>query len=463
MESSHYDVAVVGAGPGGYVAAIRAAQLGARVCLIERDRIGGTCLNRGCIPTKALVASVEKYLAAKQAAEYGVIVGDIQLDFPAMISRTKDAVARLVQGVEYLIRKHKITYIQGRAAFSDPHTLAVLTGGESTEVTAEKIILAPGSKPLVFPAFAYDGSRVVTSDELLHLDILPQEMVIIGGGVIGCEYASIFQNLGTQVTVIEALPTILPMMDKELVRKLASYMKRQGIKLMTGAKVAGVAKDDTHVQVQIEGGKSVSGDIVLVAVGRRANTVGLNLEKAGLTVNNRAEIVVDERMQTAVPHIYAIGDCCSSPWKLAHVASRQGLIAAHQCIGDTDEVMDYHAVPAVVFTHPEVATVGMTMESAKDAGIEVIGAKFSFMASGKAVASGNTAGFVKIIAQKDNQRILGAHIIGEQASNLIAECTLAVQNQLTVGQLTHTIHAHPTLAEAVAEAAEGINNRTIHA
>ncbi|HHT26982.1 MAG TPA: dihydrolipoyl dehydrogenase [Firmicutes bacterium] len=463
MESSHFDVAVVGAGPGGYVAAIRAAQLGARVCLIERDKIGGTCLNRGCIPTKALVASVEKYLAVKQAAEYGIIVGDVQIDFPAMISRTKGVVDRLVQGIEYLMRKRKITCIQGRAAFNDPHTLSVQAAGQTTIVTADKFILAPGSKPMVFPAFAYDGSRVVTSDELLHLDKLPRSMVIIGGGVIGCEYASIFQSLGTQVTVVEALPTILPQMDKELVRQLASYLKRQGIKLLTGVKVSEVVKDDMQVTVQMENGKSVSGDIVLVAVGRRANTTGLNLEKAGLSVNEKAEIIVDDRMQTAVPHIYAVGDACSSPWKLAHVASYQGIVAAHQCLGDAQEVMDYSAVPAVVFTTPEVAAVGVTVESAAEAGMEIVSAKFSFMASGKAVAAGHTAGFVKIIARKDNQQIVGAHIIGDQASNLIAELALAVRNQLTVNHLTRTIHAHPTLAEAVLEAAEGINNQTIHA
>lgn len=456
-----YDVAVIGAGPGGYVAAIRAAQLGARVCLIERDKVGGTCLNRGCIPTKSLVASAEAYRSARQAAAYGVLTGAVQPDFSAMSSRSAEVVERLVKGVEFLLKKHKVSLLQGRASFTGAHSLEVHAGGQTEVLSAEKIIIASGSKPVVFPAFGYDGSRVVTSDEVLRLPRLPARVAIIGGGVIGCEFASIFHSLDTQVSVIEALPTLLPLMEKDVAKQLASYFKRRGIDVFTGAKVDTVEKGQV-LQVKLSGGQSVECDLVLVAVGRRAYTAGLAIEKAGVALNERGEIIVDNRMRTNVPHIYAIGDVAATPWKLAHVASHQGIVAAHQCAGQ-DATADYRAIPAVVFTDPEVASVGMTSEAAAEGGIAVNTAKFTFMGIGKAVAEGHTEGFVKILADKKTDQVLGVHIIGPQAATLIAEATLAVQQQITAAQMARTIHAHPTLSEALMEAAHGIHGLAIHA
>lgn len=461
MSENMYDVAVIGAGPGGYVAALRAAQLGARVCVVEKAQLGGTCLNRGCIPTKAFVASARAYDQARQGEAFGFRADNVEPDFESMSVRSAVTVERLTKGVEFLLRKRKVDVFFGNATFVDRHLLRVDQEKESMDIAARNVIIATGSKPTVIPAFAYDGVRVVTSDEVLRLRQLPARIAIIGGGVIGCEFASIFNLLGSEVTIIEALPTILPMIDHEVVRQLSSYFRRRGIGMVTGARVESVDKGD-ELTVTLAGGQSISCDMVLVAIGRRPNSSGLGLDKMGVTLNAQGEIVVDTTMATSAPGVYAIGDVVSSPWKLAHVASRQGIVAAHRIMGEEVE-MCYRAVPSAIFCSPEVAAVGLTTQQCKEAGMDVASSKFSFMGNGKALAEGETEGFVKMLADRQTQRIVGVHIIGSQAATLISEATLAIEHGLRADQLAQTIHTHPTLSEALAEAAEGIAGLAIHA
>ncbi|MGI6611585.1 MAG: dihydrolipoyl dehydrogenase [Limnochordia bacterium] len=461
MSENTYDVAVIGAGPGGYVAAIRAAQLGARVCLVEKAQLGGTCLNRGCIPTKAFVASARAYNQAGNGAAFGFRADNVEPDFAAMSARSAATVERLAKGVEFLLRKRKVDVISGHAAFADQHLLRVAQESGSVEVAAHNVIVATGSKPIVVPAFAYDGVRVVTSDEVLRLKQLPARIAIIGGGVIGCEFASIFGLLGSKVTIIEALPALLPMVDYEISRQLSSYFKRRGINLMMGAKVEAVKKDD-ELTVAIAGGQSISCDMVLIAIGRRPNSSGLNLDRVGVELHAQGEIMVDATMATTAPGVYAIGDVAATPWKLAHVASRQGIVAAHRIMGEEVE-MSYQAIPSAIFSSPEVASVGLTTQQCKEAGMDISSSKFPFMGNGKAIAEGETEGFVKILADRESQRIVGVHIIGAQAATLISEATLAIEYGLRADQLAQTIHTHPTLSEALMEAADGIAGLTIHA
>ncbi|MGI6081669.1 MAG: dihydrolipoyl dehydrogenase [Limnochordia bacterium] len=462
MPDSTYDIAIIGAGPGGYVAAIRAAQLGARVCLVEKSQLGGTCLNRGCIPTKAFVASARAYDLARKGEAYGFHAENVAPDFPAMSVRSKATVERLAKGVDFLLRKRKVDVIYGSAKFVDQHMLQVEQENGSLQVKARDFIIATGSKPIVIPALGYDGVRVVTSDEMFHLESLPKRIVIVGGGVIGCEFASIFNLLGSEVTVVEALPALLPMVDHEVARQLTSYFKRRRIKVILGKKVEGVAKGD-ELTVSIAEGEEIPCDMVLIAIGRRPNSAALGLEKIGAETNARGEIVVDDAtMATTASGVYAVGDVTSSPWKLAHVASRQGVVAAHRLMGE-DVKMSYQAVPSAVFTSPEVASVGLTTQQCQEMGIKFTSSKFSFMSSGKAIAEGETEGFVKILADSADQRVVGVHIIGPQAATLISEATLAVEHGLRADQLATTIHAHPTLSEALMEAADGIAGLTIHA
>jgi dihydrolipoamide dehydrogenase len=458
---AHYDLVVVGAGPGGYVAAIRAAQLGAKVCLVEKDAVGGICLNRGCIPTKALAASAAALETIRHGADYGLTVAGVAVDFPAVMARSRATVEKLGKGVHYLLRKHGVTLLRGRAALAAPRALAVETAAGTELISGSSVIIATGSKPVVMPAFGYDGVRVVTSDEVTRLSALPARLLIIGGGVVGCEYASIFNALGSQVTVVEALPSILPLIDKEVARQLAAVFRRRGIKVVTGAKVEQVEKGE-EIKVSLAGAEPITCDMVLIAVGRRPNTAGLDLAKWGVEVNARGEIVVDECMRTTAAEVYAVGDVCFTPWKLAHVASRQGIVAAHNAMRRVDR-LSYDAVPSAIFTLPEVATVGLSAEAAKEAGYSFRTAKFPFAASGKAVAEGHIEGFVKVLADNDDDRLLGVHIIGQQAATLIAEAVLAIQHRFTVDQLLAAIHAHPTLPEALAEAVEGLHGLTIHA
>lgn len=456
----HYKLAVIGGGPGGYVAAIRAAQMGATVALVEKGNVGGTCLNRGCIPTKALTASAEIIHNVRRAAEFGIGAGEITVDIRRLMEHKNQVVARLVQGVEFLLKKNKVVLIRGAARLYGKGRVAVEGPDGAAVLEADNIILATGTEPALIKTFGYDGQHVITSDEVLNLDEIPQRLLIIGGGVIGCEFACIFSALGSKVTVAELMPTILPQMDKEVARQMQGLMKRQGISIKTKVKIQEVRKQQGSVLAILEDSEEIEADKVLISIGRVMNLKSLGLEEVGVALGDRGEVVVNDRMETSVPGIYAIGDI-TGKIQLAHVASAQGLVAAENIIGH-HRGMDYSVAPSCIFTHPEVGSVGMTSQEAESRGIKPKIGKFSFIANGKAQSMGEPDGFVKILADPDTDRILGAHIVGPHAADLIAEAALAMQAGLTAKQLADTIHAHPSLAEAVMEAAKAVYGLSIH-
>lgn len=454
-----YKVVVIGAGPGGYVAAIRAAQLGARVALVEKGVLGGTCLNRGCIPTKALAAGVSVLETVRRASRFGVETGAITVDFRKLTERKDQVVGSLVRGVEYLLKKNRVDLFRGEGRLSGQGRVLIEGPDGVRIIEAENVILATGTEPAVDRVFGYDGERVITSDEALGLSMVPPRFLIIGGGVIGCEFACIFASLGSKVTIVEIMPTILPLLDGEVVRRMQSLLKRRGIVIKTGVKILEIKKHDAVVAV-LEGGEELEADRVLVSTGRTMNLKGLGVEEAGVALGDRGEVLVNDRMQTSVPGIYAVGDIVGG-MQLAHVASAQGMAAADDIMGRSRPV-DYGVVPACIYTIPEVGSVGMTAREAEEKGIRVKAGKFPFMAGGKAQAMGETGGFVKILADFDTDRIVGVHIIGPHATELIAEAAVAMQMGATAGQLAQTIHAHPTLAETVMEAAGAVHGMSIH-
>ncbi len=454
-------LAIIGAGPGGYVAAIRAAQRGARVCLIERDEVGGVCLNRGCIPTKALVASAELYGRIKRAAEYGLAAGGASVDMARVIGRKDEVVKRLVGGVQFLLNKNKVQLIKGMARFRSPHELAVAGPEGETLVSAEKIIIAAGTVPFAPGIFGHDGRLVMTSDEALNPTELPKRLIIVGGGAIGCEFASIYRAFGAEVTVIELLPSLLPMFDAEIGKYLGLAFKKRGITVLTGQKVEAVEKSEAGVTVSLASGRVITADRLLLSIGRRTAVDGLGLEAAGLAPDEHGRLRVGRDLQTAVPGIYAVGDINDLPYDLAHAASHQGLAVADTLYGP-GRIYGDEAMPNCVFTDPEIASVGLTSEQAAERGMDVKVGKFPYTANGKALAMGEAEGWVKIVAEAGSGRLLGVHVMGAHASDLIAEAALAVRQGLTAAELAETIHAHPTLAETVMEAAEAVDGLSVH-
>ncbi len=456
-----YKTVILGGGPGGYVAAIRAAQLGAKVLVVEKDRLGGTCLNRGCIPTKALVSGTELLRALNRGAEFGINADNLVTDFSRFMGRKDEVVQRLVTGINYLLKKNKVGIVKGTGKLLSPNTVHIAKeDGSSEQVKAENIIIATGSRPAVNPSWGYDGTTVLTSDEILNLTEQPKSLLIIGGGVIGCEFACIFAQLGTEVTIVEIMPSILGTIDKEAARLMQTLFKKQGISLKTGTGIRKVIKGQEGLTVTLETGEEIRAEKMLVSVGRAFNTEGIGLDTIGVETGPRGEIPVNSRMQTGTGNIYAIGDV-TNKIQLAHVASAQGIIAAENIMGKDTE-MDYTVVPNCIFTYPEVALVGITGQMATEQGITVKQGKFPFMASGRALAAGQAEGFVKIITDPVTDKILGVTIVGSHASDLIAEAALAMKLGATAQQLAGTIHAHPTLAEAVMEAAEAVHGISIH-
>lgn len=461
MDPMTTQLAIVGAGPGGYVAAIRAAQRGAKVCLIERAEVGGTCLNRGCIPTKTLVASASLYTRIQRAAEYGLTVGEVRPDMERIIRRKNEVVERLAGGVKFLLNRNRVHLLQGTARFVSPRELAIDTPEGRVALTAEKIIIAAGTVPAVPPAFGYDGEFVLTSDEALNLTHLPGRLIVVGGGVIGCEFASIFRAFGVEVSVVEMLPGLLPLLEAELGKSLGLSFRKRGLKVFTGQSVAEVDRSAGEVSVSLASGEILTADRLLVAIGRRTVADELGLDAAGLDVDERGRIPVGRDLRTEVPGIYAIGDINTMGYDLAHAASHQGLAVVETLYGPGRSYED-DAVPNCVFTDPEIASVGMTAEEAARQGLTVRTGKFPFLANSKAVAMGETEGWVKVVAEAGSGRILGVHIFGAHASDLIAEAALAVRNGMAAEELARTIHAHPTLAEVLPEAAEGAYGLSIH-
>ncbi|MFQ5646807.1 MAG: dihydrolipoyl dehydrogenase [bacterium] len=457
-----YKVVVIGGGPGGYTAAIRAAQLGADVCLIEKGRVGGTCLNRGCIPTKSLLSSVELFAKVKKASEYGVSTGEVSADLKKMVIRKNEIVAKLVHGVEMLLKSNKIRLVKGRGSLLGGNQVEITpVDGEKETVTAENIIIATGSEPALIPAFGIDNKRVITSTEALNLTETPKSVIVVGGGVIGCEFSCIFSELGSEVTILELMPRILPLEDKTIALKLAASLKKRGVKIKTKVKITEIRKQAGQVAAVLEDGSEVAAEKALVSIGRALNTDGLGLDRAGVKQGARGQIEVDDYLRTNVSHIYAIGDVVGRVM-LAHVAAAQGMVAAANIAG-RNKVMDYAVIPSCIFTSPEIGTVGMTADKAKEAGYEVKLGNFSFMGLGKALAMGEAEGSVRLVVDAATDVVLGGQIIGPHATDLIAEVALAVRYKHTAAQVTDTIHAHPTLAEAVAEAAEDVHQLAIHA
>jgi dihydrolipoamide dehydrogenase len=453
-----FDLVVIGGGTGGYVCAIRAAQLGLKVALVEKDRLGGVCLNWGCIPTKTLLRSAGAFLQAQHLAEFGVQVGGtIAVDWARMMARKEEVVGTLVRGVETLLVGHGVSVLQGIARLTSPRQVAVaLAGGDQTLLETRHVVVATGSVPARPPIPGLDLPGVITSDGILALEVIPRRLAIIGAGVIGIEFATLFRALGTQVTVVEMLPNILPPVDQELAKRYRVVLKQQGVDLKLSARVEEVSAVPGGLALHYslkEGPETVEADLVLNATGRVPFSEGLGLEELG-AARQRGRVLVNDHLATNVPGIYAIGDVTGQVL-LAHVASRQGEVAA-EAIAGHDSRIDYRAVPNVVFSMPEIAGVGLTSQEAKEKGIEVEVGTFPFSASGKALAQGEAEGQVRLLCEPGSGKVLGLHVMGPGASDLIAEGALAVQLGVSAREIAETIHAHPTLPEAVAEAARAV-------
>jgi dihydrolipoamide dehydrogenase len=456
------NVIIIGSGVAGYVAAIRAAQLGASVTLIEKaDTLGGTCLNRGCIPTKALLKAAGVLTLAKRADTFGVHIDKVSLDFPSVMKWKDATVNRLIKGVDSLMRKNKITVVKGTASLIDPKTVIVLESKE--KIRGDSILIATGSKPLKIPIKGIDEPGVMTSDDALTMERLPQSMLVIGGGVVGLEFAQIFCRMGAKVTVVEMMPQILPIEDAEVASALERALKKEGVEVVTGAKVVSIAikQGDKKVSFTTKEGNTEERIVasVLVAVGRGPNTEELGLEKLGVKVD-KGRIAVNEKMETNIPGIYAAGDVVGK-MMLAHVAMEEGKCAAENMMGLTSKV-DYRAVPRCTYTSPEVASVGLSEAEAKKRYPDVKVGKFPFIASGRALTINETEGMVKFVVEAKYGEILGVHILGPEASELIAEAVLAMRMETTYQDIGSCIHAHPTLSEAVMEAALAVDGKTIN-
>ena len=469
MSDTQYDLVVIGGGPGGYVAAIRAAQLGLKVaCVEKRGALGGTCLNVGCIPSKALLHSSEKFEEAGHGlAVHGVETGAVTLNLKAMLERKDKVVSDNVKGIEFLFKKNKIDYIRGAGSLAGAGTVAVAPsgGGAAQTLSAKSIVLATGSDVMPLPGVAIDEKTIVSSTGALALGKVPKHLVVVGGGVIGLELGSVWRRLGARVTVVEFLDRILPGMDGEIAKNFQRILKKQGFEFKLGAKVTGAKTGKSGVTLTVEptkGGaaETIEGDVVLVAIGRRPYTEGLGLDKAGVEVDARGFIKIDGHFRTTAPGIYAIGDCVPGPM-LAHKAEDEGVACAEGIAGKPGHV-NYDAIPGIVYTWPEVAAVGKTEEQLKEAGIAYKSGKFPFSANGRARAMEATDGFVKILADAATDRILGAHIIGPEAGTLIHEVVTAMEFGGSAEDLARICHGHPTLAEAIKEAALAVDGRTIH-
>jgi len=454
-----YDVVIIGGGPGGYVAAIRAAQLRGRVALVEERELGGVCLNRGCIPTKALVASAHALRTAERSQEFGFRTGEVRADFAEMGRRKEQVVARLRKGIESLLKRNGVELVRGHGILLDPRTVEVRDGTTSRTLRTRNIIVATGSEPLRPAGFPFDGKRVITSDEAIELKELPPSVVIVGGGYIGVEWAGIFSALGVKVTIVEMMEQLLPRSDADIAAELLREFKKAGVKVFLGARVETVDTAPTGVTCRLSGGETLSADTMLVCIGRATRTGDIGLESAGVRVE-RGAVAIDDHCRTSVPGIYAIGDV-TARLMLAHVASRQGIVAAECAMGHETRV-DLRAVPACVFTDPEIAAVGRTAAECEKDGIEVRESRFSFASLGMAHAIGDTRGWVKIVAEAKSGVVLGVHIIGPHASILIAEAALAMTMEATVEEIAAAIHAHPSLPEALMEDAEKWLGRAIH-
>ena len=467
MSETRFDLIVIGSGPGGYVAAIRAAQLGLRTACIEKyPTLGGTCVNVGCIPSKALLDSSEHYsFTSHGIAAHGVLVSGVSLDLPALQARKLKVVAELTRGIDGLLKKNKVERVLGTGRMLSAHEVEVTGDGAPRRHAGERILIATGSKPVALPGIAYDDRRIIHSTQALSLAEVPKRLLVIGAGVIGLELGSVWRRLGSEVTVLEYMDRALPGVDTGSAKLLQRSLERQGMSFRFGvsARAAKVAGDEVTVEcVPNAGGtpESLVADVLLVAVGRRPYTDGLGAKELGVQMDAKGRVVVDEHFQTNVPGVYAIGDVIAGPM-LAHKAEEEGIACVERMAGVAGHV-NYAAIPNVVYTHPELASVGVSEEEARERGLEVRIGTFPFQANGRAKAMGDREGQVKLIADAATDRLLGAHIVGARASDMIAELVVAMEMGASAEDIARSVHAHPTLPEAVKEAALGVAGRAIH-
>lgn len=455
-------IAVLGGGPGGYVAALKAAQLGAQVIVVESSEVGGTCLNWGCIPTKALLASAEALHKARNLSDYGIeLNGSVTPNLSLIMERKNKVVSTQVKGIRALFKSWGVELIEGRGRLTGPTSIEVeKKDGSTATIAADKIIIATGSRPAELPAFKFDGKNILSSNEALTITDIPKSMLIIGAGVIGCEFACIYNELGAEVTMIEMMPRAVSTEDEEISELLAKELKKKKIKLLTGVGVTKVEKMPDGMHAHLPDGKEIAAEKILVSIGRALNSDNIGLESVGINRGKRGEIIVDNRMETNIKGVYAAGDVIGRIM-LAHVASTEGIVAAENICG-RDTTMDYSVVPAAIFTSPEIGSVGLRENQAADKGIKTRIGRFQFRALGKAHAMGEIAGFVKIIADAGTDKILGVHIIGPHASDLVHEAAVAMKAGLTARDIAATIHAHPTLSEGLLEASEDVHGNAVH-
>ncbi len=462
---STYDVAIMGAGPGGYVAAVRAAQLGLSVALIEEEHLGGVCLNWGCIPTKALLRTAEVVSLLERGKEFGFSVSNVELDFSAAVDRSRKISERLVKGVAFLMRKNGVDVIEGRGVLQSPGLVKVdLDNGDTRSVEAHDVIIATGGRARTIPGIEPDGNRVMTYRDAIVLRDLPESVVVVGAGPIGMEFAHVWNSYGTEVTVVEMLPRVVPLEDEEVSKEVERAFKRRGVNTMTSTQVQDVeiSDDGVRVTVMTDDGEAevLEAERALIAIGVRPNSEGIGLEDVGVEVE-RGNIVVDDHMRTNVSGVYAVGDV-TGKMALAHVASAQGIIAVESIADEEVKALDYDAIPRCTYCQPQVASFGMTETQAIEKGHDVEMGQFPFRPNGKALALGERDGFVKIVADADTGEILGAHLVGPEVTELLPELILARTWELTPEEIARAVHAHPTLSEVLMEAAHGVFGRPIH-
>jgi dihydrolipoamide dehydrogenase len=463
---SNYDVIVIGAGPGGYVSAIRAAQLGKKTALVERKWLGGVCLNIGCIPTKALLRNAEvARILREDGKKFGFEVQGLKLDYGAAVKRSRSVADRLVKGVGYLMKKNEIDVRMGTAHFADKNTLTVTSDdGVSTNLQAKDIVIATGASPMMIPGVEVDGTRVITYSEALLQERPPKSVVIVGAGAIGLEFATLWSGYGVDVTLVEMLPRIAPLEDEEVSKELTKTLSKRGIQIFAGTKVEGIEALKTKIKVKVttsEGDQTLDADQVLVAIGFKPNSKGLGLEAIGVSLTEQGFIEIDERMATEVPGIWAIGDV-TGKLMLAHVASAMGIVCAENIAGIETVILDYEMMPRATFSSPQIASFGLTEAQARERGYDVKAGRFPFRASGKALCIGDYEGWVKLVVDSKYGEILGGHMIGPEVTELLPELTLARMMELTPSEIARNVHAHPTLSEVVMEAAHDVEGHAIH-
>lgn len=463
---AEYDLVVIGAGPGGYVSAIRASQLGLKTAIIDKQWLGGVCLNIGCIPSKALLKNAElAHTLTHRAKEFGISFDNLQLDFSAAVKRSRQVSNRLTKGVGFLMKKNNVDVFMGTATFKNKSTVTVTDAdGKTQDLSAKNILIATGSYSTPIPGVAIDGKKVVSYQEAILQENLPASAIVIGGGAIGLEFSTVWNSFGSKVTIVEMLPHIAPLEDEEVSVELEKAFKKNGIDVLTGHRVQSVETTDHGVKVKVssaDGEKVLEAEQALVAIGFKPNTAGLGLETIGVKLTDRGHIAIDDTMATNVPGIFAIGDV-TGKFLLAHVASAQGMIAAETIAKHETIKLDYVMTPRATYCYPQIASFGYTEAQAKEKGYEIKVGKFPFIANGKSLGLGETVGFAKIITDSKYGEILGAHLIGPEVSELLPELTLAQRMEMTAEEIARNVHAHPTLSEVLMEAAHGVSGSPIH-